>query len=66
MTRLQRTHALCPVIVCSEAEFGEALKLAAMLPRAPVIVSGARLRDVCAVLERCSLFLGNDSGCASM
>jgi ADP-heptose:LPS heptosyltransferase len=66
VARLERTHNLGPVIVCSESEFGEALKLAALLPRAPVIVSGARLRDVCAVLERCALFIGNDSGCAHL
>ena len=63
---LHRTQEMCPAIVCSEAEFGEALKLAALLPRPPVIVSGARLRDVCAVLERCALFIGNDSGCAHL
>jgi ADP-heptose:LPS heptosyltransferase len=40
--------------------------LAALLPCPPVIVSGARLRDVCAVLERCALFIGNDSGCAHL
>lgn len=66
LARLDRTHEMWPVIVCSEAEFGEALKLAALLPRPPVIVSGARLRDVCALLERCALFIGNDSGCAHL
>ncbi len=64
--QLGQVHRLWPVIVCSGREFGEALKLAALLPRPPVIVSGARLRDVCAVLERCELFLGNDSGCAHL
>ncbi len=66
VARLERNRDLWPVIVCSEAEFGEAMKLAALLPRRPVIVSGARLRDVCAVLERCPLFIGNDSGCAHL
>ena len=55
-----------PVIVCSAAELGQALKLAALLQRTPIIVSGARLREVCAVLERCDLSLGNDSGCAHL
>jgi ADP-heptose:LPS heptosyltransferase len=64
--QLDRAQRVWPVIVCSESEFGEALSLAALLPRPPVIVSGARLRDVCAVLERCELFIGNDSGCAHL
>ena len=63
---LDLSQHLWPVIVCSASEFGEALELAALLPRPPVIVSGARLRDVCAVLEHCELFIGNDSGCAHL
>jgi len=64
--QLDRMHRVWPVIVCSASEFGDALKLAALLPCKPVIVSGAGLRQVCAVLERCELFLGNDSGCAHL
>lgn len=63
---LTREHNIQPAIVCSAAELGQALKLAALLQRTPLIVSGARLREVCAVLERCDLFLGNDSGCAHL
>ena len=66
VTQLDRRHRVWPVIVCSEAEFGDALKLAGLLPREPIIVSGAGLRQVCAVLERCELFIGNDSGCAHL
>jgi ADP-heptose:LPS heptosyltransferase len=63
---LAREYNIQPAIVCSAAELGQALKLAGLLERAPIIVSGARLREVCAVLERCDLFLGNDSGCAHL
>ena len=63
---LEREHRICPVVVCSGAEFGEAVTLANLLPQWPIIVSGARLRDVAAVLERCELFIGNDSGAAHM
>ena len=66
VAHLDRLHSVWPVILCSGAELGEALKLAGLLPRPPVIVSGAKLRDVCAVLERCELFIGNDSGCAHL
>ena len=64
--RLRQVTRAWPVIVCSESEFGDALELARLLRCAPVIVSGARLRDVCAVLERCEVFIGNDSGCAHL
>jgi len=63
---LEREHHVCPVIVCTGEEFGDAVTLAKLLPQRPIIVSGARLRDVAAVLERCELFIGNDSGAAHM
>lgn len=63
---LHKNHCVCPVIVCSGSEFGDAVTLANLLPCWPIIVSGARLRDVSAVLERCELFIGNDSGAAHM
>src|SRR5271166_6656777 len=55
-----------PVIFCSAGERGEALKLAKLLSRETIILSGAQLREACAVLERCHLFIGNDSGCAHL
>lgn len=55
-----------PVIVCASAELGDALELDTLLRKSAIIISGARLREVCAVLERCSLFIGNDSGCAHL
>jgi heptosyltransferase-2 len=66
IAKLNRVQRVCPVIVCSESEFGDALQLAELLPGPPVIVSGEQLRRVCAVLERCQLFIGNDSGCAHL
>jgi ADP-heptose:LPS heptosyltransferase len=54
------------VIVCSANEIGEASKLAALLQVAPIVIAGAMLREVCAVLERCEIFIGNDSGCAHL
>ena len=44
----------------------EATQLADSVPGDTIIVSGAPLREVCAVLERCDLFIGNDSGCAHL
>lgn len=66
LLQLAREYPIQSVVVCSAAESGEAMKLATLLPRRTIIVSGASLREVCAVLERCDLFLGNDSGCAHL
>lgn len=66
ITRLWKCERIHPAILCSGDERGEAEKLAAMLPGKSTIVCGAPLRDVCAILERCQLFIGNDSGCAHL
>ncbi len=66
VNHLSREYDAQFAIVCSAAESGQALKLAAMLQGAPIVLSGTRLREVCAVLERCDLFIGNDSGCAHL
>ncbi len=66
VNRLAREYNVQPTIVCSALELGQALELASMLRRSPIILAGSRLREVCAVLERCDLFVGNDSGCAHL
>lgn len=66
LKQLSRSHNIWPVIVCARAELGDALVLRALLHDRASIVSGAPLREVCAVLERCELFIGNDSGCAHL
>ena len=66
LERLAQVQEIWPVILCSDEELGEALKLQARLRQRATIVSGAPLREVCAVLQRCELFIGNDSGCAHL
>jgi heptosyltransferase-2 len=66
VNQIGETRKVQPLIICSAAELGEALKLGELLRVAPVLVSGAMLREACAVLERCDLFIGNDSGCAHL
>jgi len=66
IARLNRHHAVQPVIVCAHDEEAEAAQLADVLPVRPYIVSGVPLRAACAVLERCDLFVGNDSGTAHL
>ncbi len=66
LTRLDKERRVQPVIICSHEEKEEARKLADLLPCEAIIVSGAPLRKVCGVLERCDLFIGNDSGSAHL
>jgi heptosyltransferase-2 len=66
ITRLSKCERIHPVILCSAAERREAERLAAMFPGKSTAASGAPIRDVCAILERCQLFIGNDSGCAHL
>ena len=61
-----RSCEVQPVIVCSREEDAEASELSVMLPVPPYILSGVPLRAVCAVLERCELFVGNDTGAAHL
>jgi heptosyltransferase-2 len=66
VNRLAQQVSVWPVIVCSASEEGQALHLAELLKCGPIILSGAPHREVCAVLEHCDLFLGNDSGSAHL
>jgi ADP-heptose:LPS heptosyltransferase len=66
IARLNRHHAVQPIIVCAREENSEATELAAMAPVRPYILSGVPLRATCAVLERCNVFVGNDSGAAHL
>jgi len=66
IARLNERRRVQPVIVCSSEEDHEASALSLQLPVPPYILSGLPLRALCAVLERCDLFLGNDSGPAHL
>ena len=66
VARLAKQVRVQPVILCSASEREQALKLAKLLSCETMILSGTPLREVCAVLERCHLFIGNDSGCAHL
>ena len=66
LTRLTKERRVQAVILCSPSERKEARKLAQLLLHEPIIVSSDHLREACAVLERCHLFIGNDSGCAHL
>ncbi len=54
------------MLLCSAEERALAEELARQLPMPGILAAGLPLREVCAVLERCHLFVGNDSGCAHL
>jgi heptosyltransferase-2 len=66
IARLNRDQPVQPVILCSDEEDAKASELSVMLQVPPYILSGVPLRAVCAVLEKCDLFLGNDTGTAHL
>ena len=66
ISRLNQQGPVQPLIVCSEEEEAEASRLSVMLSVPPYILSGVPLRAVCAVLEQCDLFVGNDTGAAHL
>lgn len=66
LTRLGKERCVQTVIVGSYDEKEDACKLAKLLRGDAIILSGAPLRKVCAVLERCDLFIGNDNGSAHL
>jgi ADP-heptose:LPS heptosyltransferase len=63
---LNEERPVQPVIVCSTEEDAEASALSVKLAVPPYRLSGVPLRTVCATLERCDLFLGNDTGTAHL
>jgi ADP-heptose:LPS heptosyltransferase len=64
--RLAKCERVHPVILCSASEHDQAAKLAGLTNVKTTVLSGTPIREVCAVLERCALFIGNDSGCAHL
>ena len=66
LNQLWKERRMQPVIICSDGEWEAACKLDKLLCSEAIIISGVPLRKVCAVLERCHLFIGNDSGSAHL
>ena len=66
IARLNRDLLVQPLILCSEEEDSMASDLSVVLKVPPYILSGVPLRTVCAVLEKCDLFIGNDTGTAHL
>jgi len=54
------------VITCAPSEHAQAANLAGTLPVPVTISDSTAIRETCALLERCDLFIGNDTGAAHL
>jgi ADP-heptose:LPS heptosyltransferase len=54
------------VITCAPSEHELATRLANLLPNASTISDSREIRQTCALLARCDLFIGNDTGAAHL
>ena len=54
------------IVTCAPPEHSQALLLAAMIPGPAVVCDSAEIREACAVLENCDLYIGNDTGAAHL
>jgi heptosyltransferase-2 len=54
------------VITCAPSEHPDAVRLAGMLPSSALISDSPNIRETCALLARCDLFIGNDTGAAHL
>ncbi len=58
-----RVHS---VITCAPSEHRQASHLADALPTGSTISDSSAIRETCALLARCDLFIGNDTGAAHL
>ncbi len=63
---LSKQNAVHAVITCAPSEHKQAQQLAHALPISCTISDSADIRETCALLERCDLFIGNDTGAAHL
>ena len=66
MNALRAQFPLQSIITGSPAERGDATRLAAMIGGRPIIACSPAIREACALLARCDLYLGNDTGAAHL
>jgi heptosyltransferase-2 len=63
---LSRDFPVHTVITCAPSDHESASSLARTLPGRATISDNAAIRETCALLERCDLFIGNDTGAAHL
>ncbi len=63
---LSMQYPVHTVITCAPSEREQAERLADKLSSRSIISGSAEIRETCALLARCDLFLGNDTGAAHL
>jgi heptosyltransferase-2 len=63
---LSEQYPVHTIITCAPSEHQQASRLADALPTASIICDSAAIRETCALLARCDLFIGNDTGAAHL
>lgn len=66
LSELARQFDIVTVITCAPSEHADAMHLASVLENRSVISDSAEIRETCALLARCQLFIGNDTGSAHL
>jgi heptosyltransferase-2 len=63
---LARAYRLQVMITCAPAEHAQAQQFAELIEVPYVISDSAEIRETCALLEQCAVYLGNDTGAAHL
>ena len=63
---LSEEYRIHTVITCAPSDHEQATHLARALPEGSTISDGAAIRETCALLALCDLFIGNDTGAAHL
>jgi heptosyltransferase-2 len=63
---LSKQYPVHTIITCAPSEHAQARHLADALPTGSTISDSAAIRESCALLARCDLFIGNDTGAAHL
>jgi heptosyltransferase-2 len=66
VNELAKQYPLHAVITCAPSEHELARQLADALAIGSTISDSAAIRETCALIERCDLFIGNDTGAAHL
>ena len=66
IAELSNEYPIHTIITCAPSDHEHATQLAKALTTQSTISDSAAIRETCALLERCDLFVGNDTGAAHL
>ncbi len=66
INELLKQYPIYAVITCAPSEHEQARRLADVLSSVSIISDSSDIRETCALLARCDLFIGNDTGAAHL